>query len=381
VHGLWETGHRAGDLGARLLAADGCDFDGNMARQTTTRCTALLVGLTAVVWSLGTLPAQGVIPKCFGRRATIVGTDRPNRIAGTSGNDVIVALGGSDVIDAKSGHDRICAGRGRDFVFGGRGEDRVAAGGDDDYMTGGSGNDVLDGGGGFDFVDYVVAARGVVADTNLNRVSGQGLDSIPDVEGIFGSKYADTMTGGNSADDFFGDRGPDELTGGGGDDVIAGGRGTDHLDGGDGLTDVVQFFDAAGGVQIDLAANTVSGAETDSIAGFEGAGGSGFDDVILGTDVVDELFGGYGDDELRGRDGDDSIEGRGNDDFMAGDAGNDSLDGGPGSDGADGGDGTDSCTASETIINCETTRIPRRVSGVRSLEEALRAGRLRRLHR
>ena len=248
-------------------------------------------------------------------------------------------------------------------------------------MVGESGDDLLDGGRGFDYIDYAGAASGIVADTDLDRVRGQGVDSIPDVEGIFGSKRADRMTGSDTADDFFGGRGRDVLSTGGGNDVVAGGRGPDALDGGDGVTDIVQFFDATGGVEIDLAANTVSGAETDSIVGFEQAGGSGFDDLILGTDAANELFGGYGDDELRGRGGNDSIEGSGHDDFLAGDAGDDSLNGGPGTDVADGGDGTDSCRATETTLNCESLRSQHRVSAGRSLLGVLRDGRSRYPHR
>ncbi len=353
---------------------------GTVSRHTNRGLVAVGIALAIGPSILDVEPANGGAPKCFGRRATIVGTDGPNRIRGTQGTDVIVARRGSDVIDGFGGRDFICAGPGRDFVFGGSGNDRIKAGDGGDYMAGGPGSDLLNGGAGFDYVDYATADEGIVADTGLDRVRGQGADSIPAVEGILGTSKADTMTGSDGPEDFFGARGRDTLAGGAGDDVIAGGRGVDVLDGGAGTADLVEFFDAAGGVQVDLAANSVAGAESDSIVGFEGATGSTFDDVITGTDAANGIFGGYGDDELRGRAGDDLIEGRGHDDFMAGDAGNDTLDGGPGTDGADGGEGTDSCVA-ETTVNCESRRAPSVFSRVQSLREAVRAGRLQGLLR
>ncbi len=42
--------------------------------------------------------ASAALPTCFGRAATIVGTDGDDRIVGTSGSDVIVALDGAPVV-------------------------------------------------------------------------------------------------------------------------------------------------------------------------------------------------------------------------------------------------------------------------------------------
>lgn len=49
---------------------------------------------------------------CFGERATIVGTDRPDRLDGTDGPEVIVGRRGKDYISGKGGNDLICGGPG-----------------------------------------------------------------------------------------------------------------------------------------------------------------------------------------------------------------------------------------------------------------------------
>jgi len=63
--------------------------------------------------------------RCFGRRATIVGTREDDVLAGTPHRDVIAGLGGSDHIEGKGGSDLICGGGGRDNLSGGAGRDRI----------------------------------------------------------------------------------------------------------------------------------------------------------------------------------------------------------------------------------------------------------------
>ena len=60
--------------------------------------------------------SAGPAPRCAGKRATIVGTPRRNRLRGTRRSDVIVGLGGNDVIRGGGGNDTICAGSGKDRV-------------------------------------------------------------------------------------------------------------------------------------------------------------------------------------------------------------------------------------------------------------------------
>jgi uncharacterized delta-60 repeat protein len=88
--------------------------------------------------------------RCGGKRATIIGTSKKNRLKGTKRADVIVALGGNDKVDGRGGNDIICAGSGNDSVVGGPGKDRLYGDSGKDALKGGDGNDSLDGGSGND---------------------------------------------------------------------------------------------------------------------------------------------------------------------------------------------------------------------------------------
>jgi uncharacterized delta-60 repeat protein len=92
----------------------------------------------------------GQVPRCNGKRATIVGSDGADRLKGTRRADVIVALAGNDRIKAGAGKDTVCAGAGKDRVAGGPGKDRVVGGPGNDRLDGGPGNDRLAGQGGKD---------------------------------------------------------------------------------------------------------------------------------------------------------------------------------------------------------------------------------------
>ena len=124
------------------------------------------------------------VPRCAGKKATIVGTNRSNRLRGTRRADVIVALGGNDKIFGGRGNDVICAGNGNDTAKGDSGKDRVFGQNGKDKVAGGSGNDLLNGG------------------TGNDRVAG--------------------------------DSGKDRLAGGSGKDQLSGGRGRDSCGGGAG---------------------------------------------------------------------------------------------------------------------------------------------------
>ena len=108
-----------------------------------------------------TLPqiASAAAPRCFGKKATIVGTTKADHIKGTARADVIVGLGGNDVIKGLGRGDRICGGEGSDKLIGGdrgdalvgeAGNDTLSGGGGSDGLFGGAGNDTFNGGTGFD---------------------------------------------------------------------------------------------------------------------------------------------------------------------------------------------------------------------------------------
>ncbi|MFN3216090.1 MAG: hypothetical protein ACE367_06310 [Acidimicrobiales bacterium] len=114
------------------------------------------------------VPCLAAPPTCNGRPATIIGTNRADRIRGTNradvivtfggrdrifgraGNDTICSGGGSDIIRASGGNDWVSGGAGPDTVFGQGGNDRLRGDGGRDRLVGGRGNDRLDGGPGRD---------------------------------------------------------------------------------------------------------------------------------------------------------------------------------------------------------------------------------------
>jgi uncharacterized delta-60 repeat protein len=63
--------------------------------------------------------------RCFGHKATIVGTRHRDILVGTPHRDVIVGLAGNDTIRGRGGNDLICGGTGKDFIVGGPGRDRI----------------------------------------------------------------------------------------------------------------------------------------------------------------------------------------------------------------------------------------------------------------
>jgi Ca2+-binding RTX toxin-like protein len=154
------------------------------------------------------------IAGCFGRNATILGTDGPESLTGTPGNDVIEALGGDDVINGGGGNDFICGGDGADRLSGNAGRDRLLGQLGNDRLSLHSGADWAWGGGGHDL---------------LIGLAG------PDT--LIGDEGSDRLRGGNGNDKLFGGLGRDVLLGAAGNDRLRGGNGRDRLFGGSGRDD------------------------------------------------------------------------------------------------------------------------------------------------
>ena len=144
----------------------------------TSFVVSMLTGVATLIVttaSLGTGPHEAsaaedaAVPSCRGRTATIVGTDRNDRIKGSPGPDVIVGRGGDDVIRGEQGNDVLCGGYGNDELVGLAGNDRLSGGpgedglfgvGGNDIEVGGRGNDLMTSGGGDAGADVLVGAPG-----------------------------------------------------------------------------------------------------------------------------------------------------------------------------------------------------------------------------
>ena len=286
---------------------------------------------------------------------------------------------------------------GSDRLSGGLGADQLLGQGYDDWLMGGPEDDHLIGGPGTDLADYSFAGAGtgVTVDLAAGSSSGEGDDSLGDVEDVRGTEYQDSITGDGEPNRLFGGPGPDEISGLGGDDllvteqccqegvfVLDGGAGADALiaagagslsggDGDDTLTSDTRGATLDGGpgadtadyrrvsgrdmpvyaeppldVEIDLLLGFARARECpdpcpqDTLVGIENATGTDLGyDVLRGDAGPNVLKGGGGDDAISGDDGDDVLYGGGH-----------SLDG----DAGDGGPGTDQCLEIERPTACES---------------------------
>ena len=259
--------------------------------------------------------------------------------AGTDTLTDIENLQGSD-------HDDILIGdAGSNVLTGGLGDDQLSGMGGDDILTGGAGVNELDGGTGSDTVSYENAESGVEVDLRLETAqanSGNGIDTLSDIENIKGSDFNDTFVGNMEANHMDGGAGDDSLSGGGGDDTLIGGDGSD----------TVSYFHENAGVTVDLSAGTGtdSRGDTDTLSEIENIEGSAFIDTLTGDDKDNIIIGGAGDDAISGLGGEDRLFGDdGNDTLLGGDD-DDTLFGGAGDDTMDGGSGSDTASYNEVVV-------------------------------
>jgi serralysin len=208
----------------------------------------------------------------------IHGGNGTDHLTGKGGNDTLVGGAGDDTLDGGADADLLQGGTGQDVLRGGTGNDILEGGDGDDYLDGGAGDDVLDGGAGSNnWVMYDSVAAGVTLSLQAGTATGQGTDTLLNVQHVRGSAAGDSITGsavanvlmgGDGGDVLVGLDGNDFLDGGAGADVLVGGSGGDYLRGGAGA-DVFRFgsfadsgiangidyldsFDAGSGDRIDL---------------------------------------------------------------------------------------------------------------------------------
>ncbi|TND00070.1 MAG: calcium binding hemolysin protein, partial [Rhodocyclaceae bacterium] len=229
---------------------------------------------------------------------TFTGDGGDNWLRGGGGNDVLNGGAGSDYADYKDAAGAIMVDLATGTARGADGNDTLAnienvrgsayadtltGGSGDNWLRGGGGNDVLNGGAGSDYADYKDAAGAVTVNLATGTASGaDGNDRLASIEHVRGSAYADTLTG-NSGTNF-----------------LRGGAGNDRLDGGAG-SDWAAYWDATGGVTVDLAAHTSSGADgNDTLIGIENVTGSAYADTLKGDAGSNWLRGNGGNDTING---------------------------------------------------------------------------------
>jgi Ca2+-binding RTX toxin-like protein len=236
--------------------------------------------------------------------------------AGNATGDGSDTLAGVEDIDGSRFDDVITGSAGSNWLFGETGNDTLSGGdGDNDGLWGGDGNDTLDGGLGQDFASFSFSAAGVIVSLTTGTATGEGTDTLANIEDLEGSRHDDSLTG---------DAGPNVLFSTPGNDSFDGSTGTDTL----------SYAFSQSAVTASLTTGTATGEGTDTITGIENLNGSPFTDNLTGDALPNVLHGLGGNDTVSGSDGDDTL---------TGDEGMDTLDGGTGTDTCDG----------ESEVNCE----------------------------
>lgn len=275
---------------------------------------------------------------------------------GVSGNDAFLAAAGTaaDVFDGGEGSDLLkyanatsavtvnldisteqsTGGSGYDTIisierlYGSNHADMLTSSSKGSALYGASGNDVLfasasmmsdvfDGGSGVDTLKYTNASSGVTVNldvTTQQSTGGSGLDTIINIERLYGSNYADVLISSSQGA---------ALYGGSGNDVFfaSSNATSDVFDGGHG-SDTLMYTNSISGVRVNLGltrAQQTDGSGWDAIINIENLHGSMFSDALSGDVSNNELYGESGEDIIDGSLGNDVlIGGSGLDRFVFG---------------------------------------------------------------
>jgi Ca2+-binding RTX toxin-like protein len=210
---------------------------------------------------------------------TLTGNAAANKLDGGAGADTLTGGLGNDTLDGGAGADSLVGGDGSDFYNVDDAGDRVsetnaaAAGGTDlvltslasytltahvengrllatgranltgntlnNFLDAGAGSNVITGGSGTDTVSYYYGNNGTgvkvsLATTTAQATGGSGTDTLIGIERLYGTNYADKLTGNAGANYLYGYAGNDTINGGSGNDTLVGGAGADTLTGGRG---------------------------------------------------------------------------------------------------------------------------------------------------
>lgn len=240
---------------------------------------------------------------------TLYGDNNANVMEGGLGDDVIDGGGGYDTVSYASATGSVTVNLLLGTASGSQGNDSVVnieailgsafadtlTGNDgDNIIDGGLGADTLNGGLGSDTLSYQSATSGVLVNMGTGTYA-QG-DSVTNFENLWGSNFADSLTGDGS------------------DNVIEGGGGNDTLNGGANGAggDTVSYAHATGGVTVSLAtatAQATGSAGNDTLSNFENLLGSDYADTLTGDANANVINGGLGNDILMGSTGSDSLIG------------------------------------------------------------------------
>lgn len=239
---------------------------------------------------------------------TIYGGDGDDVIEGGAGADVLNGQGGSDTVsyeassvgvfvdlstnsvrggdasgDSIAGFENIRGSRGADELKGDAGANRIEGGQGDDWIVATTGSDVYDGGEGADAVDFSKFTSGVTVNLGGGGASGYGsgagfYHSFTSIEGVVGTDWADSLSGGAGEQEFMGGKGSDTLSGGAGGDTY-------YFDLGDGWDTIYETNDGSNVVSFG------AGIGFNQLTFSLSAGPSGYMDVFYSASDRVRLYG------------------------------------------------------------------------------------------
>jgi Ca2+-binding RTX toxin-like protein len=271
--------------------------------------TVTVLGLLAasLFWPSGAAVAHrysdGSAPRCYGKVATIVGTERDDDIVGTAEADVIVGRGGRDIINGGRGNDIICGGLGPtrtengdavvQLLYGGPGKDVIVGGPGDEVVGGDDGADLLIGRGGNDYLYGDLEGKGP-GQADVLR-GGAGTDTLNGHGGadmLLGQAGGDYFEDGGGDNSLLGGSGDDRLLSGPGNDVIVGGLGVDTVDYMTVLPRGGSLVDHCSTVTADLSAGVGSGTGfgVDTLKGVDNVVTGGGQDVLTGDALANTFY-------------------------------------------------------------------------------------------
>ena len=210
-----------------------------------------------------------------------------------------------------------------DVLFGSAGANVIDGWRGGDLLVGGAGNDTLDGGtvgpdNDFDYVSYLDApttSTGVTVNLGAGTATdGWGnTDTLLNIDGVYGSAYNDSLTGGSNSQWFSGLK-FEWFIGGAGNDSIDGGRGTTvAMNAGNFEINLVRYHTSTSGVNVNLATGIASDGfgGTDTLTGINTVWGSNYADTLTGgnaaMDYMEQFNGSGGADTIDGGSGFDWI--------------------------------------------------------------------------
>ena len=251
----------------------------------------------------------------------------------TSGFVITSNINSTETKGSQSLVNTIFGGTVNDTIYGGLKSDTIYGNTGDDTIITRAGDDLVDGGAGLDTLDYseINNANDIGINANLNTgiVTGDGTDTISNIENIIATQNKDTIVGNDEINILKGEAGADTISGRAGDDTIEGGTGNDTIKGGlgedllkgDAGTDTVSYEDATttgtAGVTVTLEVSSDTsglGSATgidgiDTLWNFENITGSNYADTIIGNSGINILNGLAGNDTIIGNAGNDTIYG------------------------------------------------------------------------